>query len=139
MKLNVYQLQPNQVHQAWAQIAPLLEQLEPYCNGECSLEQSKVGLINGASLALVVADEQMAAKSVVLGEWRMTPGKRIFFVTGWAGANAMPDELNDKIEGWVRSNGGTAMQCAVRDSMGRMLKQRWSYKKVYSIFEKEIS
>jgi hypothetical protein len=51
----------------------------------------------------------------------------------------MPDELNDKIEGWVRSNGGTAMQCAVRDSMGRMLKQRWSYKKVYSIFEKEIS
>jgi hypothetical protein len=139
VKLNVYQLQPTQVHQAWAQIAPLLEQLEPYCNGECSLEQSKVGLINGASLALVVADEQMAAKSVVLGEWRMTPGKRIFFVTGWAGANAMPDELNDKIEGWVRSNGGTAMQCAVRDSMGRMLKQRWSYKKVYSIFEKEIS
>ena len=53
---------------------------------------------------MVVADEQMAAKSVVLGEWRMTPGKRIFFVTGWAGANAMPDELNDKIEGWVRSN-----------------------------------
>ena len=138
MTLNIYQLPPERVHQSWGQIAPLLELLEKHCNGEGSVDQAKISLINGSSIALVVADETMAAKSVVVGEWKMPPGKRIFFVTGWAGANAMPDELNDKIEAWVKANGGTAMQCAVRDSMGRMLKQRWQYEKVYTIYEKEI-
>lgn len=138
MTLNIYQLPPERVHQSWHQIAPLLRQLEKYTNGEGNADQAKVSLIDGTSIALVVADDDMSAKGVVVGEWKMPPGKRIFFVTGWAGANAMPDELNHKIEAWVKANGGTAMQCAVRDSMGRMLKQRWNYMKAYTIYEKEI-
>jgi hypothetical protein len=138
MTLNIYQLPPERVHQSWHQLEPLLEQLDKFSNGEGNVDQAKVALINGTSIALIVAEKSMEAKGVVVGEWKMTPGKRIFFVTGWAGANAMPDELNDKIEVWVKANGGTAMQCAVRDSMGRMLKQRWQYEKVYTIYEKEI-
>ena len=138
MTLNIYQLPPERVHQAWHQLEPLLEQLNEFSNGEGNVDQAKVALINGTAIALVVAEKNMEAKGVVVGEWKMPPGKRIFFVTGWVGANAMPDELNDKIETWVKVNGGTAMQCVVRDSMGRMLKQRWQYEKVYTIYEKEI-
>ena len=126
------------VHQAWPKIAPFLEDVAPHGNGEGSVEQSKVSLINGSSTAIIVVDLTGETIGVIVGEWKMTPGKRIFFITAWAGSNAMPDELYADVEKWVNKNGGTAMQCAVRDSMGRMLKQRWNYAKVYTIFEKEI-
>ena len=119
-------------------MVPFLEEVAPHGNGEGSVEQSKVSLINGSSTAIIVVDLSGETIGVIVGEWKMTPGKRIFFITAWAGSNAMPDELYADVEKWVNKNGGTAMQCAVRDSMGRMLKQRWNYAKVYTIFEKEI-
>jgi hypothetical protein len=119
-------------------MVPFLEEVAPHGNGEGSVEQAKVSLINGSSTAIIVVDLTGETLGVIVGEWKMTPGKRIFFVTAWAGGNAMPDELYEDVEKWVMKNGGTAMQCACRDAMGRMLKQRWHYRKVYTIFEKEI-
>jgi hypothetical protein len=136
--LKLMQLPVEQIHRAWNQIEPLLASLEQYCNGECTTEQSKVELIKGLSITLVSVDPSMKIVGVLVGSWNMTPGKRIFFVTAWAGANSLPDYLYAELENWVKANGGTAMHCGVRDSMGRMLKQRWRYEKVYTIYEKEI-
>ncbi len=136
--MRLLQVPVEHLHQAWPKMVPFLEDVAPHGNGEGSVEQSKVSLINGSSTAIIVVDLTGETIGVIVGEWKMTPGKRIFFITAWAGSNAMPDELYEDVERWVKKNGGTAMQCAVRDSMGRMLKQRWNYAKVYTIFEKEI-
>ncbi len=136
--MKLLQVPVEHLHQAWPKMVPFLEEVAPHGNGEGSVEQSKVSLINGSSTAIVVVDDAGEMHGVIVGEWKMTPGKRIFFMTAWAGSNAMPDELYEDVEKWVRSNGGTAIQSAVRDSMGRMIKKRWNYEKVYTIYEKEI-
>ncbi len=139
MTLNLFQLPPERVHQSWGQLAPLLDTLEPYCNGECTTEQSKVELISGVTIALVVVDEAMAIQAVIAGEWKMTPGKRIFFVGGWAGSNAMDERLWDQFQNWVKHNGGTTIQGAGRDSIFRLHRQKRGFKKVYTVYEKEIT
>jgi hypothetical protein len=138
MTLSIYQLPRERVHHEWKQIADVLSTLEKQDVGECTLDQLKVGLINGGSIALVIADESMAAKSVIVGEWNMTPGKRVFFVTQWAGSNSMNEGLSEDLYRWIYANGGTHIQGAVRDSVGRMMTKLWQWEKVYSIYEKEI-
>jgi hypothetical protein len=138
MTLKMFQLPPERVHHEWERISDILSALEKHCAGECTLDQLKVGLINGDSIALVIADESMAAKSVIVGEWNMTPGKRVFFVTQWAGSNSMNEGLSEDLYRWIYANGGTHIQGAVRDSVGRMMTKLWQWEKVYSIYEKEI-
>ena len=68
----------------------------------------------------------------------MTPGKRIFFVSGWAGSNAMDDALWTDLQRWIRANGGTHIQGAGRDSVFRLHRQKRGFEKVYTVYEKEI-
>ena len=138
MTLKMFQLPPAQIHRAWSQIEPLLDSLEPYCNGEGTTEQSKVGLIDGSSTAIVIADESNTIVGVIVGEWKMTPGKRIFFVSGWAGSNAMDDDLWEDLQRWIRANGGPHIQGAGRDSVFRLHRQKRGFEKVYTVYEKEI-
>ena len=138
MTLKMFQLPPAQIHRAWSQIEPLLDSLEPYCNGEGTTAQSKVGLIDGSSTAIVIADADNLIVGVIVGEWKMTPGKRIFFVSGWAGSNAMDDALWTDLQIWIRANGGTHIQGAGRDSVFRLHRQKRGFEKVYTVYEKEI-
>jgi hypothetical protein len=137
-KLKLLEVPVEHIHRAWKDIEPLLQSLEPYCNGECSTAQAKVGLINGTSTTLVIVDESTRVLGAIIGEWKMTPGKRIFFVSGWAGANAMDDTLWRDVQRWVKSNGGTHIQGAGRDSVFRLHRQKRGFEKVYTIYEKEI-
>jgi hypothetical protein len=132
------QLPVEQIHRAWKVIAPLLDSIEPYSNGECTTEQSKVELIKGLSTTLVIVDTAMKIVGVIIGEWKMPPGKRIFFVSGWAGSNAMDDDLWEDLQRWIRANGGTHIQGAGRDSVFRLHRQKRGFEKVYTVYEKEI-
>ena len=138
MTLKMFRLPPDQIHRAWNQIEPLLDSLEPYCNGEGTTEQSKVGLIDGSSTAIVIADADNLIVGIIVGEWKMTPGKRIFFVTDTAGSNVMDDELWADLQQWIRANGGTHIQGAGRDSVFRLHRQKRGFEKVYTVYEKEI-
>ncbi len=137
--MKLLQLPVERVHQAWAQIAPLLDSLEPYNNGEGTTEQAKVALINGTSTALVVVDDAARIQAVIMGEWKMTANKRIFFVGGWAGSNAMNDALWSDLQIWVKHNGGTTIQGAGRDAVFRLHRQKRGFKKVYTVYEKDIT
>lgn len=137
--LRLMQVASSQIHRSWAQIAPLLDTLTPYCNGEGTTEQAKVALINGTSTALVIVDEVGKIQAVITGEWKMPPGKRIFFISGWAGSHAMDDALWTDVQTWVRHNGGTTIQGAGRDSVFRLHRQKRGFTKVYTVYEKEIT
>ena len=136
--LKLMQLPVEQIHRAWDQIEPLLDSIEPFTNGECTTEQSKVELIKGLSATLVIVDTAMKIVGVIIGEWKMSPGKRVFFVTGWAGSNAMDDTLWGDIMRWVKGSGGTHIQGAGRDSVFRLHRQKRGFEKVYTVYEKEI-
>jgi hypothetical protein len=136
--LKLMQLPVEHIHRAWDQIEPLLDSIEPYSNGECTTEQSKVELIKGISTTLVIVEAPNKIVGVIIGEWKMSPGKRVFFVTGWAGSNAMNDSLWEDVMTWVKCNGGTHIQGAGRDSVFRLHRQKRGFEKVYTVYEKEI-
>jgi hypothetical protein len=136
--LEMYNLPPEVIHQAWSKLEPFIKELDPHANGEITVEQTKMALIQGSCDVLAWADTDSTIHNIVIGEWKMMPQKRIFFITGWSGSNAIDATRNDIFEEWVKNNGGTSIQCAVRDSMGRMLNQRFGYSKAYSIYEKGI-
>jgi acetaldehyde dehydrogenase (acetylating) len=137
--VKLLQVPTTHVHQTWAQIAPLLDSLAPYSNGEGTTEQAKVALINGTSTALVIVGEAAQVQAVIVGEWKMPPGKRIFFISAWAGSNAMNDALWSDVQTWVKHNGGTTIQGAGRDAVFRLHRQKRGFKKVYIVYEKEIA
>ncbi len=134
----MFSLPPNVIHQTWPKLKPFIEELDAHANGEITIDQTKMALTQGVCEVLAWADADANIHNIVIGEWKMVPEKRIFFITGWAGSNAIDAIKNNIFEEWVKDNGGTSIQCAVRDSMGRMLNQRFGYDKVYSIYEKGI-
>ena len=138
-KTGLHELPKEYVHAVWPKLSKLLDLVEPYSNNECTTEQGKTYLISGQAQAFILAGEDLDPKGVIVGEWKMTPGKRIFFITTLGGSNALYANAYAQLEAWVKKHGGTHIQGAGRDSIVRLMQKRWGYKPVYTVVEKEMT
>lgn len=121
------------VQQAWNDVAPLLASAMVHVDGEYTLDQLKVMLVDGKQTLLVLVDEDNNIQTAFTIEWINYPNDRVAFLTAIGGKT----DLNafNQFKDWVRASGGTKIQGATFESVARLWKMKLGFKHKYTIME----
>lgn len=121
------------VQQAWNDVAPLLASAMVHVDGEYTLDQLKVMLVDGKQTLLVLVDEDNKIQTAFTIEWIDYPNDRIAFLTAIGGKT----DLNafNQFKDWVKASGGTKIQGATFESVARLWKMKLGFKHKYTIME----
>ena len=121
------------VQQAWNDVAPLLASAMVHVDGEYTLDQLKVMLVDGKQTLLVLVDEDNKIQTAFTIEWIDYPNDRVAFLTAIGGKT----DLNafNQFKDWVKASGGTKIQGATFESVARLWKMKLGFKHKYTIME----
>lgn len=121
------------VQQAWNDVAPLLASAMVHVDGEYTLDQLKVMLVDGKQTLLVLVDEDNKIQTAFTIEWINYPNDRVAFLTAIGGKT----DLNafNQFKDWVKASGGTKIQGATFESVARLWKMKLGFKHKYTILE----
>jgi hypothetical protein len=121
------------VQQAWNDVAPLLASAMVHVDGEYTLDQLKVMLVDGKQTLLVLVDDDNKIQTAFTIEWISYPNDRVAFLTAIGGKT----DLNafNQFKDWVKASGGTKIQGATFESVARLWKMKLGFKHKYTIME----
>jgi hypothetical protein len=121
------------VQQAWNDVAPLLASAMVHVDGEYTLDQLKVMLVDGKQTLLVLVDDDNKIQTAFTIEWINYPNDRVAFLTAIGGKT----DLNafNQFKDWVKASGGTKIQGATFESVARLWKMKLGFKHKYTIME----
>lgn len=121
------------VQQAWNDVAPLLASAMVHVDGEYTLDQLKVMLVDGKQTLLVTVNEDNKIQTAFTVEWINYPNDKVAFITAIGGKT----DVNgfNQFKDWVKSSGGTKIQGATFESVARLWKMKLGFKHKYTIME----
>jgi hypothetical protein len=81
---------------------------------------------------LVATDDEQKIHGAMTVEFINKPSKRVAFVTGTGGKFIINESTFRQLENVCRVNGATAIECAARDSVAKLL-TRFGFEEKYRI------
>jgi hypothetical protein len=120
--------------QTWPLVEEYLVESQSYAKGDYTLEQIKLLVLTGSWLLLVATDDENKIHGAMTVEFSNRPNHRVAFITGTGGKSIINEETFKQLESICRANGATAIECAARDSMAKLL-DRFGFKDKYRIVE----
>jgi hypothetical protein len=120
--------------QTWPLVEKYLGESQEYAKGDYTLDQIKMYVLTGVWLLLVATDDENNVNGAMTVEFQNRPNHRVAFITGTGGKSIINDETFKQLESICRANGATAIECAARDSVSRLL-NRFGFKDKYRIVE----
>jgi hypothetical protein len=126
---------PN-VQQAWHQVEDMLASAMVHVDGEYTLDQLKVMLVDGKQTLLVLVDDDNKIQTAFTIQWIDYPNDKVAFLTAIGGKT----DLNafNQFKDWVKASGGTKIQGATFESVARLWKIKLGFKHKYTIMEYEL-
>lgn len=121
------------VQQAWNDVAPLLASAMVHVDGEYTLDQLKVMLVDGKQTLLVTVNEDNKIQTAFTVEWINYPNDKVAFITAIGGKTDVSGF--NQFKDWVKSSGGTKIQGATFESVARLWKMKLGFKHKYTIME----
>ena len=103
---------------------------------EYNVDQLKVYVLQGEQTLLVFLDDARTIHGAVTIQWVNHPNHRVAFITAIGGKSIFHEESQESFTEWVKFNGGTKIQGAVRKSVERLCRQKLNYSPRYTIVEK---
>jgi hypothetical protein len=120
--------------QTWPLVEKYLAESQSYAKGDYTLDQIKMYVLTGGWLLLVATDDDNKIHGAMTVEFHNRPNHRVAFITGTGGKSIINDETFKQLEIFCRTNGATAIECAARDSVSKLL-NRFGFKDKYRIVE----
>jgi hypothetical protein len=126
---------PN-VQQAWHQVEDMLASAMVHVDGEYTLDQLKVMLVDGKQTLLVLVDDDNKIQTAFTIQWIDYPNDKVAFLTAIGGKT----DLNafNQFKDWVKASGGTKIQGATFEAVARLWKMKLGFKHKYTIMEYEL-
>jgi hypothetical protein len=126
---------PN-VQQVWNQVEDMLASAMVHVDGEYTLDQLKVMLVDGKQTLLVLVDDNNKIQTAFTIQWIDYPNDKVAFLTAIGGKT----DLNafNQFKDWVKASGGTKIQGATFESVARLWKMKLGFKYKYTIMEYEL-
>jgi hypothetical protein len=126
---------PN-VQQVWNQVEDMLASAMVHVDGEYTLDQLKVMLVDGKQTLLVLVDDDNKIQTAFTIQWIDYPNDKVAFLTAIGGKT----DLNafNQFKDWVKASGGTKIQGATFESVARLWKMKLGFKHKYTIMEYEL-
>lgn len=118
--------------QTWDLVRDFLAESQQYAQGDYTLDQVQMYVCTGQWLLLVATDDEQKIHGAMTVEFYNKPTKRVAFITGTGGKFIINEETFKQLEGICRINGATAIECAARDSVVRLL-TRFGFEEKYRI------
>lgn len=134
--MDVKHVSQNYICQLWPQVEGFLTEALKYSQGEYTIEQLKLRLVDGAFFLLVALDGDVVKGACVISLDNL-PNARIAWVWAIGGKGIATKELYAQLEHWCKAMGCTKIRGAARESVARLW-QRFAYKEVYRIVEKDL-
>lgn len=118
--------------QTWGLVRDFLAESQQYAQGDYTLDQIQMYVCTGQWLLLVATDDEQKIHGAMTVEFLNKPTKRVAFVTGTGGKFIINDGTFKQLEDICRMNGATAIECAARDSVAKLL-ARFGFEEKYRI------
>lgn len=136
MKLTVYVVPTNHVQQFWHLAEPLLQKALDKGYGEFNIDQLKLVVAQGQQQLLIGLDENKNCLAAVTVQWVMYPNDRVAYVT-YSGGTQLKEFFNQFLS-WIKSNGGTSLQCSTGHKSLIRFFQRLNFKPKYTLMELKL-
>ena len=118
--------------QTWGLVRDFLAESQQYAHDDYTLDQIQMYVCTGQWLLLVATDDEQKIHGAMTVEFLNKPTKRVAFVTGTGGKFIINDGTFKQLEDICRMNGATAIECAARDSVAKLL-ARFGFEEKYRI------
>lgn len=118
--------------QTWNLVRDYLAESQVYAQDDYTLDQIQMYVCTGQWLLLVATDEEQKIHGAMTVEFVNKPTKRVAFVTCTGGKFIISKETFEQLEHICRVHGATAIECAARDSVARLL-ARFGFEEKYRI------
>ena len=118
--------------QTWGLVRDFLAESQQYAQGDYTLDQVQMYVCTGQWLLLVATDEDQTIHGAMTVEFVNKPTKRVAFVTGTGGKFIINTDTFEQLENICRVKGATAIECAARESVAKLL-TRFGFEEKYRI------
>lgn len=135
--MNVQPVLLESVHQVWPDVAPYIEESIKMSNAEFTVEQARLYAANGM-WQLVVFVEENGISGAALVEYLNKANARVAFVTALGGKLITTKTGFDGLKALVAANGATKFEGAVRESVARLMAQKFGMTEKYRIVEVDL-
>ena len=133
--MKLYIVPTTHVQQYWHLAKEYLDKALEKGEGEFTNDQLKLMVTQGQQQLLLSMDKDKCLNAATV-QWISYPNERIAYVT-YAGGTKLA-EVFDEFNGWVKSSGGTAIQCSTGHKGLVRLFQKLNYKKKYTLMELKL-
>ena len=118
MKLEVVPV--DYIHVIWPTVESLLAPAYKLGVNEYTLDQTKLLIMNGQWVLTVITVGDKIQGAMVLNTYNR-PNDRVTFIQAIGGRNSVNDEIMRQLKEYSARVGSTAIECAARPSMVRLL------------------
>ena len=136
MALTVYAVPTHHVQQFWHLAEDHLQKAIDKGHGEFTIDQLKLVVGQGHQQLLVGLDDDKNCLAAVTVQWVMFPNDRVAYVTYSGGTHLK--EFFSQFTFWIKSNGGTSVQCSTGHKGLVRLFERLNFKPKYTLMELKL-
>ena len=127
---------PEELAQKWADVSLFIEDALLYADGDYTLDQVKVAVINNLWLLVGIYEGDFIKGALTVSFINM-PNDRIGFVTTIGGKNIFTKDTYKQLTEILKQFGATKIQGGVRESVARLWR-RVGFKERYILVENTI-
>ena len=119
------------VHRTWPMVSAFIEDALKHAKGDYTLDHVQ-SLLSTGEWTLVVGVEDGVIHGAATVSLFNRPTDRVAFITTVGGKLVIDDSTFEQVKAIVASMGATALECAARESMTRLL-GRYGFEEKYRI------
>lgn len=138
MNLTVHFVQPEFIQKFWPKVSKFLEDALSHGADEYTVEQLKVLLVRREQFLFVAVDELNEIHGAASVQFIDTPNYRSAFITAIGGRLISNVDTFNQLSEHFKTNGATRIQGAARESVERLWRRLFKFKRRYVIVEKEL-
>ena len=129
--MKIQQVPIEWVHHTWPQVKGFIEDALQYSGGDYTIDQVQALISSGQWMLLVASDDEKIHGAATMHCFNR-PMNRVAFVTTTGGKFILDQDTFAQLQDISRAYGATALECAARDSMTRLL-GRFGFEEKYRI------
>ena len=134
--MKIQQVPIEWVHHTWPQVKGFIEDALQYSGGDYTIDQVQALISSGQWMLLVASDDEKIHGAATMHCFNR-PMNRVAFVTTTGGKFILDQDTFAQLQDISRAYGATALECAARDSMTRLL-GRFGFEEKYRILKVKL-
>ena len=135
--MNLYIVPTNQVHRFWDKAVPHIKQAMKMGDGEYTIDQLKLLVIQGQQQLLMVMDDEDKCHVALTIQWTTLGSQRVCYISYIGGNNTQ--ECWDQFVQWVKNSGGTSIQGSTKSkAIARLWRMAYKMQSKYTLMELKL-